>query len=227
MADSRVFKLMNGVTVEMVGQAVEGFLRDKKGMITQSGQTSEGYIVQGKQEVNGWKRLSGTDQAISVQIFKADEIINVTAGFGRWSDKIGAGVVGAFLFSPLAITAAIGAVMQKKLPIEIFDFIEKLILTGGQSASIGLSGGKMISEDEILCPSCKTANPKGIKFCKQCGTKLLKQCAECGADIPQGFKFCPECGKPVITEQNCPKCGTAYKDGQKFCFECGTSLLSE
>ena len=41
MAESRVFKLMNGVTLEMLGEAVEGFLRDSKGMQTQAGQTTE------------------------------------------------------------------------------------------------------------------------------------------------------------------------------------------
>lgn len=227
MADTKVFRLINNVTVEMIGQSVEGFLRDQKGMITQAGQTAEGYIVQGKQQASGWRRISGTDQAISVQIFQADEIINVTAGFGKWADKIGAGVVGTILFTPLAITAAIGAVIQKKLPSEIFGFIEKFILTGGQSASVGLYGGKMITDNEVLCPLCKTPNSKGIKFCKQCGTKLLENCKQCGADIPQGFKFCPECGFPVNTEKTCPSCGTAYKVGQKFCFECGTSLITK
>ena len=43
MAESRVFKLMNGVTLEMLGEAVEGFLRDSKGMQTQAGQTTGGY----------------------------------------------------------------------------------------------------------------------------------------------------------------------------------------
>lgn len=61
MAESRVFKLMNGVTLEMLGEAVESFLRDSKGMQTQAGQTTEGYLVQGKQEADGWKRISGTD----------------------------------------------------------------------------------------------------------------------------------------------------------------------
>ena len=31
MAESKVFKLLNNVTVEMIGEAVESFLRDKKG----------------------------------------------------------------------------------------------------------------------------------------------------------------------------------------------------
>ena len=183
MAESRVFKLMNGVTLEMLGEAVESFLRDSKGMQTQAGQTTEGYLVQGKQEADGWKRISGTDQAISVQMFKAGDVVNVTTGFGKWSDKIGAGVVGYFVFAPLAITAAIGAFMQKKLPGEIFDYIEKFILSGGQSAAIGLSGGRMLNQDEVVCKHCKTANHKGQKFCSNCGNKLMKECPKCGHDV--------------------------------------------
>lgn len=224
MSETKVFKLINDVTIEMLGEAVEGFLRDTKGMITQSGKTTEGYLVQGKQESDGWKRISGTDQAISVQMFQSGDILNITAGFGKWSDKIGAGMLGYFAFAPLAITAAIGAFMQKKLPSEIFDFIEKFILSGGKSVTIGLSVGKIISENKVLCKTCKTSNPKGQKFCSNCGAKLVKQCKNCGVDIADNVKFCPECGTPTKTECNCPNCGTAYNDEQKFCLECGQSL---
>lgn len=224
MAETKVFKLLNGVTTEMIGEAVEGFLRDQKGMVTQAGQTTEGYFVQGKQEADGWKKLSGMEQAISVQIFQAGEVINVTAGFGKWSDKIGAGAVGGLLFAPLAVTAALGAFMQKKLPQEIFDVIEKFILSGGQSAQVGVTGGKRIGENQVACKNCQTLNPKGTKFCTNCGAKLTVQCPSCGAELQEGAKFCPECGCSVATEHKCPKCGTDYQEGQKFCLECGTSL---
>ena len=224
MAETKVFKLLNDVTTEMIGDAVEGFLRDTKGMTTQAGQTTEGYFVQGKQESDGWKKLSGMDQAISVQIFQSGDVINVTAGFGKWSDKVGAGVVGSLLFAPLAVTAAIGAFTQKKLPQEIFDVIEKFILSGGQSAMVGVTGGKRIAEDKVVCKNCQTLNPKGTKFCTNCGAKLTTQCPSCGAELQGNAKFCPECGNPVTVEHKCPNCGTDYQEGQKFCLECGTSL---
>lgn len=225
MAETKVFKLLNDVTMEMIGEAVEGYLRDSKGMITQAGKTTEGYIVQGKQEADMWKKISGTEQAITVQMFQSGDIINITAGFGKWSDKIGAGIVGTFIaFAPLAFTAAIGAYMQKKLPGEIFDFIEKFILSGGQSAAVGVSGGKMLSDDEVICKECKTSNPKGKKFCSNCGAKLMQQCPNCQADVADGVKFCPECGASMVVEHNCPNCGTSYGEGQKFCLECGQAL---
>ena len=42
MAESRVFKLMNGVTLEMLGEAVEGLFRDLKRMQTQAGEKTRG-----------------------------------------------------------------------------------------------------------------------------------------------------------------------------------------
>ena len=45
MAETKVFKLLNDVTTEMIGDAVESFLRDTKGMATQAGQTTEGYWI--------------------------------------------------------------------------------------------------------------------------------------------------------------------------------------
>lgn len=53
-----------------------------------------------------------------------------------------------------------------------------------------------------LCPSCKTENPQGSKFCAGCGAALPKmpasiRCAACGAESPEGSRFCKGCGKPV------------------------------
>lgn len=57
MAESRVFKLMNGVTLEMLGEAVEGFLRDSKGMQTQAGSNNRwNTLYKVEQEADGWKR---------------------------------------------------------------------------------------------------------------------------------------------------------------------------
>ena len=51
--------------------------------------------------------------------------------------------------------------------------------------------------EEIKCPSCGANNPKTMKFCGECGTKLATEkviCSNCGAEIPAGMKFCGECG---------------------------------
>ena len=56
MAESKVFKLMNGVNGEALCMVLEGFLREEYQMIVQSGKTTGGYIVQGKQESDAWKK---------------------------------------------------------------------------------------------------------------------------------------------------------------------------
>jgi class 3 adenylate cyclase/tetratricopeptide (TPR) repeat protein len=46
----------------------------------------------------------------------------------------------------------------------------------------------------MKCPQCQFDNPSGMKFCGQCGTKLVPVCPKCGTENPSGFKFCGECG---------------------------------
>ena len=46
----------------------------------------------------------------------------------------------------------------------------------------------------IDCPSCKSENPDGAKFCVSCGSALQATCTECGSLLPAQARFCPECG---------------------------------
>jgi class 3 adenylate cyclase/tetratricopeptide (TPR) repeat protein len=47
------------------------------------------------------------------------------------------------------------------------------------------------------CPECQFDNPSGMKFCGQCGARLVRACSQCGTESPLGFKFCGECGSPL------------------------------
>lgn len=221
MAETKIFKLFEGVTFEMVGQAVEGFLRHKKGLTVDGVCSPDGYFVQAKNDSTGWKKLAGMDLATQVQIIPSGDNITVNVGSGKWSDKIGAGAVGMFVFAPLAVTSAIGAYAQKKLPQEIFNEIENFIMSGGKSISVALG----VKEGEVLCPKCKTANSKNTKFCRNCGEKLVNKCPKCGADVSLGIKFCPECGSTMKKENHCPSCNAVVPDGMKFCPECGSSMI--
>ncbi|MDY6843920.1 MAG: adenylate/guanylate cyclase domain-containing protein, partial [Thermodesulfobacteriota bacterium] len=46
----------------------------------------------------------------------------------------------------------------------------------------------------MKCSKCQSENPKGIKFCGQCGAELGKICPYCTFSNPINFKFCGECG---------------------------------
>src|SRR5512132_4267430 len=47
-------------------------------------------------------------------------------------------------------------------------------------------------------------------------------CTSCGADNPRGAKFCTECGTSLL--QTCPSCATPNAPTARFCSECGTAL---
>lgn len=226
MADSRMF-ITNGIDIERIGIGIQGFLREKKGLHAEGMKTPQGYLVQAK-ENEGWKKFAGMDTAIQIQLFSAGEgQVMINVGQGNWVDKAGAATVGAIAFAPLAVTAGIGAWMQKKLPNEIFDFVEKFILSGGQSVTVSMATSIDKQAGQVLCPSCSAYNPEGAKFCTVCGSKLGKECPNCNAPIGNDTKFCPNCGANVQEEEKkssvktCPECSTECPVDGKFCAECG------
>lgn len=193
MAESRAFKLRNGITAEKVGKGVEWFLRNRKNLVVESAPTAEGFFVQAKEE-SGWKKFAGMDLATQVQIIQTESIVTVEVGTGKWADKIGAGAVGMVLFAPLAVTAAVGAYGQKKLPSEIFSFVEQFITSGGENifGTQGISQASMIA-----CPKCGEQMGEQSKFCPSCGEKMVKECPNCKAPLAAGVKFCSTCGTPI------------------------------
>lgn len=115
MAESRVFRKAEGITIEGIGRSVQNFLRSSKGLVVQGGKAGEGYVVQAKED-DSWKKVAGMSSAIEVQISDTGSGILVNIGNGQWSDKVGAGVLGWFVFAPLAVTAIVGSVQQKSCP---------------------------------------------------------------------------------------------------------------
>jgi predicted amidophosphoribosyltransferase len=66
--------------------------------------------------------------------------------------------------------------------------------------SVPFTVGKK-SAGSSVCASCGFANPAGLKFCGECGTKLETppsgKCTACGQENPPGMKFCGECGNKL------------------------------
>ena len=226
MTESKVFRLPDGIDATSVGKEVENFLRSDKNLTTEGTKTPDGYFVQAKEpEGSGWKQLAGMTMAIQVQIVEISDTITVNIGNGKWSDKVGAGAVGVVLFAPLAVTAAVGAYNQKKLPGEIFDHVEKFLLGGGNSVMMTSFGANAAHENEVICPNCNSVNDKTKKFCSNCGSPLTASCPNCGANVPLDTKFCSECGSPMEESGNtCPDCGASVAPDAKFCNECGSPL---
>lgn len=194
--ESRMFRIPESISTEAVAGAVESFLAGSKGMETQSAQTTDGYVVQGSQDKDGWKTISGMRLAITVQIVRMGETMTVTVGEGQWSDKIGASAIGWFVAWPLLVTAGIGAYKQKKLPEEIFQEIDKFIVSGGRSTIIR-NAGATVAAGMIVCPACKSQCREGSRFCDNCGSPLSRTCSQCGATLEIDSRFCPQCGGRV------------------------------
>ena len=93
MADSKVFKLVEGVTAEGIAKAIERFLRDKKNLLAETIEAPEGFLVQAKQE-DKLKNLSGMGMATQVQLIPSGDMVTINVGAGKWTDKAGAAAAG-------------------------------------------------------------------------------------------------------------------------------------
>lgn len=225
MADSKMFMLTNDVDIEKIGHGIENWLQVKKQLYVEGMVTNEGYLVQAKQQ-DSWKKLVGMDSALQVQLFKAgDNQVMINVGNGSWVDKAGAATIGMIAFAPLAVTAAIGAWNQKKMPEEIFAFVSQFIMSGGQSVEISMAPNKPMADGQVACPNCQTPNAKDAKFCTGCGTKMQKECPHCHASVGLDTKFCPECGENLTPKDQqimtCPDCQNEVPANSKFCAQCG------
>ncbi len=59
----------------------------------------------------------------------------------------------------------------------------------------------------MKCPTCGKDNPSGIKFCGECGSKLVMLCPFCREPVYANAEFCLNCGEylvnavePTVTE---------------------------
>src|SRR5262245_11616230 len=56
----------------------------------------------------------------------------------------------------------------------------------------------------MRCASCGCENPEGMKFCEECGTKLVRACPSCGQQVRPTAKFCGECGTTLTQSLPAP-----------------------
>ncbi|MDO5518679.1 MAG: zinc ribbon domain-containing protein, partial [Clostridium sp.] len=214
---------INHVSFEKITKAIATFLRDTKNLYVECLSTEAGFLVQAR-ETDDWKNIAGLGVATHVQIIPSGNTVTISIGAGKWLDKAGVATIGMIVFSPLILTAAIGAYNQTKLPDEIFTYIEQFLMSGGQTASVSLSKAHALNKDEVQCSKCHTLNPKANKFCLECGSKLGTPCSKCGETLPENVKFCPQCGSPIQKLTECPECHAPVSENQNFCFQCGKPL---
>jgi rRNA maturation endonuclease Nob1 len=72
----------------------------------------------------------------------------------------------------------------------------------GQQISKGIdaAASKILQKKtpENKCPKCnKVITETGLKFCPDCGGKLMYTCSKCNVDYPTTKKFCTQCGEAL------------------------------
>lgn len=232
--ETRIYSSVPGVTSEQIGNAVVNFLRNDKNQEAEGYRTETGYFIQSRSQTGGIAKAAGLGTATVVEV-KTNEFgeVSVTAGAGKWSDKIGAAAVGMVVFWPLAATSAFGAVKQQQLTESVFGFVDAYVRTAQPelpaSASFGaqpLMPSPAItqpSQNMVTCRNCGATVDVQAAFCPSCGSSLEKSlyCTACGAAISEGTKFCTSCGARLAQGNTCPSCGIELQEGQRFCHKCG------
>lgn len=82
----------------------------------------------------------------------------------------------------------------------------------------------------MKCTSCNAANPKGAKFCQDCGKKLQLSCSNCSNPYTEGANFCINCGidlRVQVSESSEKIIAERRQITVLFCDLVGSTALSE
>ena len=52
----------------------------------------------------------------------------------------------------------------------------------------------------MKCPRCQSQNREGVRFCEECGARLVTSCPSCGAELLPDKRFCGSCGSPTTLQ---------------------------
>ena len=99
------------------------------------------------------------------------------------------------------------------------------ITLGNNFANLAAGVGSKPAK-KTTCKNCGMLNEDGVKFCSNCGEKILTakiECYSCKNLVDDNMKFCPNCGC-LMEKRICPTCQTENLPGARFCNKCGTKL---
>jgi serine/threonine protein kinase len=105
---------------------LEEWLRSE-GFHVQDLKTDQGATLVQITQQGGWRKLIGMSTALNIILDQQGDDLTVEIGAGQWFDKAAAGVVSLFVLWPLAVTAAIGAWNQMKMPQRVFDRVSEFL----------------------------------------------------------------------------------------------------
>lgn len=121
----------------------------REGFTTQVLQTEDGGTLIQVEKQGSWRKFLGMSTALNVVLRRQGDELAVEVGAGQWVDKAAAGVVSLFILWPLAVTAAIGAWDQMKLPERIFDYIANCLHRHDTAATAPPRATTALGQDAI------------------------------------------------------------------------------
>jgi serine/threonine protein kinase len=115
-----------GLKLSELVEKLEIWLRSE-GFNAQNLKTESGATLVQIEQQGSWRKLVGMSTALNIILDLRGDELTVEIGAGQWLDKAAAGVVSLFVLWPLAVTAAIGAWNQMKMPERIFGRVSELL----------------------------------------------------------------------------------------------------
>jgi hypothetical protein len=112
------------------------------------------------------KNVTGLGTAATIKLMAEGQDLEVEVFGGKWLDKVAVGAVSLAVLWPLIIVSGIGAWRQNALLDELYD--EVVLFLAGHADPLALATTPMTH-----CPSCDKPITPGIKFCGNCGMKLV------------------------------------------------------
>lgn len=79
---------------------------------------------------------------------------------------------------------------------EILKYRSKQVgkVINGVNEEVNKSFVDLSNKSSIICSKCKTPNSIDSKFCKKCGSSLVKTCPYCNCEINSDSLYCENCG---------------------------------
>ena len=88
--------------------------------------------------------------------------------------------------------------MLNKIKNELSWKVGQGVSSGVNKVASKIFNKKDVGPKTLKCPKCgREITEVGLKFCPDCGTKLLLTCSKCNIDYPVGTKFCTQCGEAL------------------------------
>jgi serine/threonine protein kinase len=134
-----------GLRLSELMDDLEDWLRGE-GFNTQDLKTEDSASLVQIEKQGGWRKLVGMSTALNIILDQHGDELTVEIGAGQWLDKAAAGVVSLFVLWPLAVTAAIGAWNQMKMPERIFGRVSEFVARQGRSGAKGALSAEVIAQ---------------------------------------------------------------------------------